>query len=406
MKILLLAPQPFFQQRGTPIAVRLLAETLTSAGHLVDLLVYPEGEDVSLPGCRLIRTLRLPGLGGVRPGFSWKKLPLDALMAGQATGLLLRGEHYDLVHAVEEAAFIARWLKRLFKVPYIYDMDSSLPEQLVDKHSKLARLAGWMARREAAVVRASTGVLAVCPWLAERARAHDPGKPVTVLEDISLLGEADASVPANLPKFHGPVVMYVGNAEPYQGVELLIQAFPGVLVRRSDAVLVLVGERPTDIERCQGLARQLGILHAVHCVGPRPLEALPAVLAAASVLVSPRISGHNTPMKVYSYLDSGRPLVATRLPTHTQVLDDEVAVLTEASAQGLAAGILRAMDDPAAAAALASRAKARVAERYTREAFARKLLAFYAQIAKAIGRDAATPNLPARAKESPCSYSV
>ena len=45
-------------------------------------------------------------------------------------------------------------------------------------------------------------------------------------------------------------------------------------------------------------------------------------LLAADVLVSPRLKGLNTPMKIYSYLDSGSAVLATRLRTHTQVLDD------------------------------------------------------------------------------------
>ena len=63
--------------------------------------------------------------------------------------------------------------------------------------------------------------------------------------------------------------------------------------------------------------------------GQRPAEEIPRFLDAADVLVSPRSTGTNTPLKIYQYLRSGRPIVATRLLTHTQVLDDEVAILTE-----------------------------------------------------------------------------
>ena len=55
MNILLLAPQPFYQERGTPIAVRMLVETLCQAGNQVDLLTYHEGEDISLPGLKIYR---------------------------------------------------------------------------------------------------------------------------------------------------------------------------------------------------------------------------------------------------------------------------------------------------------------------------------------------------------------
>ena len=65
MKILVVAPQPFYTERGTPIAVKLLVETLAQAGHAVDLLVYHQGADVSIPGVRLLRAGRPPLIGPV-----------------------------------------------------------------------------------------------------------------------------------------------------------------------------------------------------------------------------------------------------------------------------------------------------------------------------------------------------
>ncbi len=65
-----------------------------------------------------------------------------------------------------------------------------------------------------------------------------------------------------------------------------------------------------------------GLADAVIFTGQRPAEEIPRYLDAATVLVSPRASGTNTPLKIYQYLRSGRPIVATRLRTHTQVLND------------------------------------------------------------------------------------
>ena len=62
--------------------------------------------------------------------------------------------------------------------------------------------------------------------------------------------------------------------------------------------------------------------------------------------------GTNTPLKIYQYLRSGRPIVATRLLTHTQVLSDEVAVLTPATPEGFAEGILRVLADQESASAI------------------------------------------------------
>jgi glycosyltransferase involved in cell wall biosynthesis len=77
--------------------------------------------------------------------------------------------------------------------------------------------------------------------------------------------------------------------------------------------------------------RSLGIDGQVVFTGERPASEIPDLLAAADVLVSPRSRGTNTPLKIYQYLRSGRVIVATRLLTHTQVLDDGVAILTEAT---------------------------------------------------------------------------
>ena len=96
-------------------------------------------------------------------------------------------------------------------------------------------------------------------------------------------------------------------------------------------------------------ARAAGIEDVTIFAGERPAEEIPAYLLAADVLVSPRSRGTNTPLKIYQYLRSGKPIVATRLLTHTQVLDDDTAILTGATPQEFADGILAALDRPARA---------------------------------------------------------
>src|SRR4030095_12729351 len=92
-------------------------------------------------------------------------------------------------------------------------------------------------------------------------------------------------------------------------------------------------------------AIRAGVADAVIFAGQRPSDEIPLFLDAADVLVSPRSTGTNTPLKIYQYLRSGRPIVATRLLTHTQVLNDDVAILTTATSEGFAAGILTALTD-------------------------------------------------------------
>ncbi len=65
--------------------------------------------------------------------------------------------------------------------------------------------------------------------------------------------------------------------------------------------------------------------------GHQPARDIPAFVEAADILASPRIAGTNTPLKIYSYLRAGKPIVATDLLTHTQVLDRETALLVAPS---------------------------------------------------------------------------
>lgn len=386
LNILLLAPQPFFVQRGTPIATRMLIETLTARGHSIDVIAFAEGEEVSIPGCTITRVPRLPGLKNVPPGFSIKKLICDGIMFPMAAFRLMT-RRYDVIHAIEESAFIAMTLSPLARVPYVYDVDSSIPEQINDKRP----LPGWLHRflmsAERLALRRSAGAVTCCRALETLVRDNAPATPVATVEDITMLepprdGEMPKDVYADEPAGavgggRMPVIMYVGNLESYQGVDLLIDGLALALQSGARARLVIIGGTKEHIEAGRKRAASLGIAENVTFLGPRPVELLGPYLRAADIVASPRTQGRNTPMKVYSYLDSGCPLIATRLPTHTQVLDDDIAMLVEPTAQSMADGLTRLLNDKELAEGLASRAGERVRREFSRPAFDRKLIAFY-----------------------------
>ena len=381
----MLAPHPFYQARGTPIAVKTVLEFLGHRGHQVDLLTYHEGTDVEIPNIRIFRIPRVPGCSNIRPGFSAKKLVCDAVMAGSCLRMMRR-TRYDLVHAVEEAAFIATTMKAITGVPYVYDMDSSLAEQMVDAFPRLETVYPIMRRVEGFAIRRSAGVLTVCAALEAVARSHARGAPVGRVEDTTLLparvaDNGNSMLPSETAG--SPVAMYVGNLEHYQGIDLLLEGFQHTVARVPDAKLVIVGGREDDITRYRARAAALGIQSAVHFLGPKPVSALADLLGEADVLVSPRLKGLNTPMKIYSYLDSGTAVLATRLRTHTQVLDERTAFLVDPEPVALGDGLATLLEDHALRARLAGEAKAYVQREFTPEAARRKLDAFYSSVESA-----------------------
>jgi glycosyltransferase involved in cell wall biosynthesis len=171
-----------------------------------------------------------------------------------------------------------------------------------------------------------------------------------------------------------PVLLYSGNFEPYQGVPLLLEAAAAL----PQAQLVLMGGEEHEIEAARARVREGG----ARCVfaGKRPPGELARFLALSDLLVSPRCRGVNTPFKIYTYLASGRPVVATDIASHTQLLDDSLAFLAAPTAAALAAAVADALARPQEARARAARARALIEREYSVARHAEKVRAAYAAI--------------------------
>ncbi len=378
MNVLFLAPHPFYQDRGTTIAEKLLLMTLASRGYRIDLVTYHEGNTIEYENVNIHRILKIPFVRNIRPGFSWKKLVCDFFMFFKALSLVSK-KRYQVIHAVEESVFIALFLKFVFKIPYVYDMDSSLPQQLVEKYSAFALINPLLRFFETIAIRNSEVVVPVCDSLAEIVEKHNPKKIVT-LRDVSLLKDVKKREEGGLREelgTDGLVLMYVGNLEPYQGIDLLLESFALTLREIGKANLIIIGGIPTDIQKYKEKSLLLGIENRVHFLGPKPIEILSEYLSQADILVSPRIKGTNTPMKIYSYLHSGKAVLATDLPTHTQVLNDQVAMLTAPSPEEFSKGMLCLIQDENLRLQLGNAGKKLIEEKYSYDSFKKELNALY-----------------------------
>jgi glycosyltransferase involved in cell wall biosynthesis len=383
MRILVIAPQPFYQERGTPIATRLLIETLTGQGHAVDVLTYHVGSDPHIPGVRVFRTPRLPWVRDVPIGFSLRKLACDLLMAWSLLRLARR-ERYDVLHAVEEAVYLGMLVRVANRGRLVYDMDSSLVEQLLDKYRMLRPLGPLLCRLERAAIARSDLVIAVCSDLAARAQSYRTTTPIRVVEDVSLLDAKDRHMPVEslrreLPE-QAALALYVGNLEPYQGVGLLLDAL-ATLEAELPLRCVVIGGQGESLAQYRARAQAMGIESRVEFLGARPVDRLGAYLAQADILVSPRLSGHNTPMKLYSYLGAGKPLLATNIRSHTQVLSSECALLVEPNARDLGAGLRALTRDAALRQRLGNAAGRLAASRYSLAQFRRSVASAYGGLA-------------------------
>ncbi len=183
LRILMIIPEPFFTPRGTPFSVRGRLEALSALGHHVDVITYHVGSDVLLPKICIYRTPRIPFIHTVPIGPSVTKLLLDILVFALALARIIR-ERYDVIHTHEEAGLMGTILAPLARSQHLYDMHSSLPQQLGNFQAynlqPIVKLFEWVERF---VIRRADAIITICPELSAHVAAIDKNRPCFLIEN-------------------------------------------------------------------------------------------------------------------------------------------------------------------------------------------------------------------------------
>jgi len=346
MKILMIAPEPFFEPRGTPFSEYFRIKSLSRLGHEIDLVTYPIGEDKSVKGLKIFRCLKPPFVKSVKTGPSGSKIFLDFFLFFKAAWRLLR-KRYDIIHTHEEANIMGAFFSKLTGTPHLYDMHSSLVQQMDNfQFTKSNFVTSVFRKIEKISLGNARSVIVICKSLFNYAsKITDSGK-LTIIENFI------DETPKNLDKkklkryktelnSEGKrVITYAGTLEAYQGIPLLLECME---ILDDSFKLILIGGKPIQVERLKEEIDKRGLSKKVILLGSRDPSDIPYYLNISDVLVSPRILGTNIPLKIYSYLKSGVPLVATDLYTHTQTITDDIAILKKADAEDFARGIMEAV---------------------------------------------------------------
>jgi glycosyltransferase involved in cell wall biosynthesis len=381
MKVLMIAPQPFMEERGVPFAAYHHIKALGLMGFEVDLVTYHLGKTVDLPGLRVFRIPRLPFIREVKVGPSCAKFPLGVLVFLLAFWRLC-SNRYTYLHTHEEAGLMGVILSAIFGRRHLYYMHSDLSQQIESSEFTDSALLIRLARAvQRFIVCHADGIMAICPDIEKTAQSMSKHTPIYLVENCAVDENLPAPDPTEVETLRqelqlgtGPILLYTGTLESYQGINLLLQSIPTVHQIYPTARYLLVGGQPDQVEHYQQLARQLSIEESVKFVGKRPVTEIPLYTALADILLSPRSKGTNTPLKLYTYLRSGKPILATNIFSQTQVLTDETAMLVPPTAEGLAQGAIQLLKDPHFAADIGRRGARFAEEHYSWSVFLQKCL--------------------------------
>jgi glycosyltransferase involved in cell wall biosynthesis len=328
----------------------------------------------------------VPFIKGVKVGPSWSKVLLDILLFFQAVFVLSRDE-YDVIHSHEEAAFWSVPLSKIFQTRHVYDMHSSLPQQL-------AGLRGWsfwpfvklFEVLERWVINTCDAIITIGADLEEGVLQLNPRATTVLIQNLAIhtddAGSSQTSARTLREKMglDGKLpVVYTGNFEHYQGLALVLKSATIVKKQCPEVVFVMVGGDPQQVKRWEDRASACGLADSMLFTGSVPLTEAMAYLDLAEILVSPRTEHMSVPLKIYSYLRSGKPIVATDLAAHSQVLNDKMAVLVAPTEEAFAEGIMTLVQSPVLRKTLGLRGQQFARERFRPEDYLAKLDSVYQQ---------------------------
>lgn len=379
-RVLFIAPQPFFVWRGSPIRVAFDVRALAENGCAVDLLTLPIGEDRETPGVRVIRVCRIPGVRTIPIGPSAGKLLYDVLLLVWGLALILR-RRYDVVHGVEDAGIIACLLASLCGAASVFEKHSDPKSHGADRLRNLV-LAAY-TRVERLTILWTGAVIATGRTLVTQVHTLRPLKPAHHIFDLpsSTVEPDDAragEIRQTLARQPGETLaLYVGSFAVYQGIDLLFEAMAAVFARRPDVRLVVIGGTEAEREQRGRWLAERGFEGRATFAGFVAPDELPHHLRAADILLSPRTSGVNSPLKMLDYLKAGRAIVATDIAANRELVDERTALLAPPTPDGFADGILKLAGDPALRQSLAARGRRLIDETYNLPEFRQRLAACY-----------------------------
>ena len=337
----MVAAFPFPSPQGSQVLVRGLSRRLVERGHEVALLTYGQGQHVDGEGYEHHRIRRLPGDDAMRSGPTPTKPLLDALMLTKLTALL-RERPFDIIHAHNyEAAVVGLLARMRTGVPVVYHSHNLMGDELetyfVTPTGRVLarRLGGWLDRN---VPRRATHTIALCEPSAAEMRDRlgvDPRRLSVIPPVVDVLGDPRPTG-ADAPGDGSLRVVYCGNTDAYQDLDVLVQAAVR-LDGEEPPVTVVVGTHGTD-RSFASRAREAGAGRVLEVVGLESSAQAAALIASADVAVLPRGAGSGYPIKLLNYMSAAKAVVTAgcgaKLVRHgidgLVVPDDDPDALVEA----------------------------------------------------------------------------
>ena len=379
MKILGIAPTPYFADRGCHMRILGEVQALQRRGHEVLLVTYHLGRDIE--GVPTVRIKNIPWYNKLEAGPALGKFYLDWLLLVETVKAINRFQP-DVIHGhLHEGAMIglaARTITRK-KLPVVFDVQGSLTMELdsygwLDKAPfvrpgfKLVEKLITRACEQSVASNDDVGVFLEKNMGLPAQRVH------TIIDGVHMGffdGQADRDLKAELGIDPSrPIVLYTGALLSSKGTDNYFNAIPYVLKEVPNALFLVVGY---PVEHSQELVNKLGVADHVKFMGRVDYFELPDYLRIGDVAVDPKedVAGEASG-KIINYMGGGLPVACFDNKNNRRFLGGTGAFAADKTPQGLAGAVLELLRDPAVCKAKGEAARKRVQEEFSWEAGGRR----------------------------------
>jgi glycosyltransferase involved in cell wall biosynthesis len=390
----MIAPTSFFADYGCHIRIWQEARALQSRGHRLIIATYHNGDD--MPGFDIRRSWDVPWIKRAMVGSSRHKIYLDAALSYRALEVALR-ERPTIIHAhLHEGALIGAFLKRILKIPLVFDFQGSMTAEMLDHgflsskdgrlFAPLWQLERWINRQADALIVSSSNaaelLLREFDFTSERLHTIIDGinterfRPFDgglAWEEQRRRLRAELGIPEGRR-----IVVYLGVLAEYQGIDALMKAARVVISSAPDTHFLIMGY--PGVDRYRTLAERLGIADHVTLPGRILYRDAHAYLALGEVAVAPKMSATEGSGKIPNYMAMGLPVVTFDTPVSREYLGDTGIYAEFGSAADLADKLRLALEQREWAAQLGAMGRAYAVHALSWEHIGPQLEAVYADV--------------------------
>lgn len=382
MRILMIAPTPFFSDRGCHVRIYEEIKALRKKGLEVFLCTYHHGRDME--GIKTYRIFDIPWYKKYGAGPSLHKFYVDPILLG----FCLKKIKYlkpDILHChLHEGALIGIICRMFKKIPVVFDMQGSLTDEL-KAHNFLGgnqAVLSLMKAVERKIVDSVDRIISSSEEcanfvLSEFGISKDKIEIIPDGIDISMFssqrGILNLRKKFNVPT-HKKIVVYLGVLSRYQGVDLLLDAIHKISSLRKDIYFIIMGY--PNVEYYKELSERMGISDLTYFTGRIPYEKMPDYLLLGDIAVSPKISATEANGKILNYMAAGLPTIVFDNPVNKELLGN-AGVYAKPDSNSLAEKIIELLESEKKMRELKENLKARVEKYFLWDKIVEKIIDTY-----------------------------